>query len=58
MIVLETFYSKVLENAVAFDKYFKHINTINNYYKEKNEAKCSDYRRINVKTLEVILIEK
>ena len=48
VIVLE-FYGKDLEVSVLFNKYFKHINAIKNYYKEKYEAKFGDYRRINIK---------
>ena len=52
MNVLERFYGKGLEVSVIFDKYFKHINTNKNYYKEKYEARFGDYRRINIKKLE------
>ena len=34
--VLEKFYGKGLEISVLFDKYFIHINTIKNCYKEKH----------------------
>ena len=50
--VLEKFYGKDLEISVLFDKYFKHINTIKNYYKEKYESRFGDYRRVNIKNLE------
>ena len=56
--VLEKFYGKDLEISVLFDKYFKHINTIKNYYKEKYEAKFGDYRRINIKKLEEYIDRK
>ena len=52
MNVLEEFYGKYLEVSVLFDKYFKHINTIEIYYKEKYEARFGDYRRINIRKLE------
>ena len=50
--VLEKFYDKDLEIFVLFDKYIKHINTIQNYYKEKYEGRFSDYRRNNIRNLE------
>ena len=52
MNVLEKFYGNDLEVSVLFDKFFKHINTIKNYYKGKYEARFGDYRRINIKKLE------
>ena len=52
MNVLKKFYGKNLEFSVLFDKYFKHINTIKNYYKEKYESRFGDYRRVNIKKLE------
>ena len=47
--VSEEFYGKDLKVSVLFDKYSKHMNTIQNYYKEKYEARFGDYRRINKK---------
>ena len=43
---------------MLFDKYFKHINTIRNVFKEKYEAKFGDYRRISIKKLEVYFDRK
>ena len=40
--VLEKFYGEDLENFVKFDKYYKHVNTIKNYYKQKYAARFSD----------------
>ena len=40
--VLEKSFGKDLEISVFFDKYFKHLNTYKNYYKEKNEARFTD----------------
>ena len=50
--VLEKFYAKGLEVSVLFDKNFKHIKTTKNYYKEKYEARFTDYRRNNIAKLE------
>ena len=41
-----------------FDKNFKHIDTIKNYYKEKYEARFGDYRRINTRKLEEFIDRK
>ena len=56
--VLEELYGKDLEISVLFDKYFKNINTIKNYYKEKYEGRFGDYRRDIIKNLKNMLIEK
>ena len=37
MNVLEKFHGKNLENCLLFDKYFKQINTIKNYYKKSTK---------------------
>ena len=58
MNVLEKLYGKDLGVYVLNDKKFKHINTIENYYKEKYEARFSDYRRINVRKLEECIDRK
>ena len=58
MNVLENFYAKCLEISVLFDDYFKHINTIKNYYKEKNEPTFSDYRQNNVRKSEEFIERK
>ena len=58
MNVLEKVYGKHLGVYVIIDKNFKQINTIRNYYKEKNEARFSDYRRINVRKLEECIVRK
>ena len=50
--VLEKFYGKDLESSVIVDKYFKHINSIKNYYRDKNEARFGEYRRNNPRNLE------
>ena len=47
--VLEEFYGKDLEVSLLIDKFFKHINTIENYCKEKKEARFIDYRQKNKK---------
>ena len=50
--VLEKCYGEDLEVSVLFDKYFEHINTIENYYKEKDEARFTEYRQINTRKVE------
>ena len=52
MNVLENFYGEDLESSVLLKYYYKHINTIKNHYKEKNEARFTEYRRIIIRKLE------
>ena len=56
--VLEKFCDKDLDISLIFDNFFKHINTIKNYYKEKYEARFNDYRRINIKKVEEYIDRK
>ena len=56
--VLENFYGKDLEISLLFDKYFKHIKTIKNYYKGNYEARFGDNRRNNIKELEEYIDRK
>ena len=58
MSVLEKFYGKDLEISILFDKYFEHISTIKNYYKEKCESRFGDYRRTRIKKLEEYIDRK
>ena len=39
-------------NSVIFEKYFKDINTVENYYKEKYEARVNDNKQNNVGKIE------
>ena len=56
--VLEKFYGKKLDVAVVFHKSFKHIKTIKNYYKEKYEARFTDYRQIKIRKLKEYIDRK
>ena len=58
MNALEKFYGAVLEVCVLLDKYFEHINTIKNYFREKYEARFTDYRRVIIRILEVYISRK
>ena len=41
-----------INNSLLFDKFFRHISTKKNYYKEKYEARFSEYKIIIVRILE------
>ena len=52
MNVIESFFGRDLKVSVKFDKYSKHINTIQKCYKENYDARFTEYRRNNSKKLE------
>ena len=56
--VLEKIYGKNFKVSVIFNKNFKHINAIKNYYKQKYGARFSDYRRNNLGNLEEYILGK